>query len=83
VKPPRVKDKYEYWLKPPPDPSPRCTWWLGEFAKGWQPNRRVRGEGYTGAADFYGVYVWEYLNVIAPLESQAASSGGSSEPGNR
>ena len=56
----------EYWTSPPPEPSPRLAHWLAKFDDGWRPNRRISGLGYWGAAEFYGVYLWEYLNVIFP-----------------
>lgn len=69
MKPPRVKDEQTFWIDPPPERSARCAWWVEQFAAGWKPNRRIRGEGYHGSACFYGVYIWEYLNVIYPLEA--------------
>ena len=64
AKPPRV-DRYEYWGDPPPVPSPRLAWWLDRIVdEGWKPNRRISGEGYDGTAEFFGVYLWEWLNVL-------------------
>lgn len=34
---------------------------------GWRPNRRIRQMCYDCSAEFYGVWLWEYLNVLAPL----------------
>lgn len=67
MNPPRVKDASTYWTELPPEQSPRCTWWVARIRAGWRPNARVRSEGYEGATAFYGVYVGEYLKVIAPL----------------
>ena len=67
IVPPRVGSAEEYWTHPPPEPSPRLTYWLGLLAHGWKPNRRVRAMGYDQAAEFFGVYIWEYVNVIFPL----------------
>ena len=66
-KPAPVADVQEYWTKPPPSPSPRCTWWVSRIKAGWRPNRRISSMGYHSSAEFYGVYIWEYINVIYPL----------------
>ena len=34
---------------------------------GWKPNRRISGMGYDDSAHFFGVYVWEYINVLSSL----------------
>lgn len=68
LSPPKVADEQAYWTSPPPEPSARCEWWRKQFAEGWRPNRRVSQMGYHEAANFYGVYIWEYLNVISQLE---------------
>ena len=67
-RPPRVPDVEDYWGDPPPGMSERCAYWVRQFARGWAPNRRVRREGYYSAAEWYGVYLWEYLHVLSPLE---------------
>ena len=67
--PPRVKDQYEYWHSdnPPPERSARCQYWLEQIAAGWRPNARISCLGYDDSAEFYGVYIWEYLNVLSPF----------------
>lgn len=60
-------DRYEYWSQPPLAPSPRLAYWQARIAAGWRPNKRIRGLGYDGAAEFYGVYMWEYLEVLWPI----------------
>ncbi len=65
--PARVDNVESYWTRPPPDPSRKCVWWQHRIRLGWRPNRRIRSLGYYSAAEFYGVYIWEYLNVICPL----------------
>lgn len=55
-----------YWTNPPPEPSPNLALWLERIRGGWRPNRRIGGMGYHTAAEFYRVYIWEYLNVIRP-----------------
>lgn len=69
AKPPRVDDPYKYWADPPPDEySDRCMYWVHAISQlGWRPNRRISGEGYDTSAHWYGIYLWEYLNVIFPL----------------
>jgi len=68
--PPRVTDSELYWSSAPPEPSPRCTWWLKRIDAGWRPNKRVRRLGYYDRAAYYGVYIWELLNKIDPALTQ-------------
>lgn len=66
-KPPAVEDCYAYWAEPPPELSERCRWWLRQIERGWRPNRSWSSAGYaTKANSLYGVYIWEYINVIYP-----------------
>jgi hypothetical protein len=67
-KPPAVEDRYLYWGQAPPDLSDRCQWWVEQFDAGFRPNRAYRMEGYDTSAELYGVWIWEYLNVICPRE---------------
>jgi hypothetical protein len=64
-----------YWTQPPPVRSGRLRRWLDKFSRGWRPNSRIRSMGYHEASEFYGVYIWEYLNVIRPA-LQAPARGG-------
>jgi hypothetical protein len=59
-------DVTAYWLDAPPEPSPKLNRWLDKIRGGWRPNARIRTMGYHEASEFYGVYIWEYLNVIVP-----------------
>ena len=68
LKGPRV-DRYAYWTERPPEPSPRLASWIDKINAGWRPNRRINSLGYDSSAEFYGVYLWEYLNVIYPMLS--------------
>lgn len=69
-KPPRVPDIERYWSNPPPEPSDRCAYWVRRYNEGsWIPNKHQRRCGYYSAAERLGIYLWEYLNVIRPLES--------------
>ena len=61
----------KYWTAPPPEPSAGLIKWLARIGAGWRPNRRIRSLGYYSAAEFYGVYVWEYLHKIRPLLRQS------------
>lgn len=47
-------------------------------APGWRPNRFIRRYGYDSAAQWYGVWIWEYSEVIYPLleESMTGQSTG-------
>lgn len=65
-KPAPVADHYAYWADPPPVRSERCAYWLRQIKRGWRPNRFVRREGYDSSAQWYGIYIWEYLNEIVP-----------------
>lgn len=65
--PPRVLDETLYWGRPPPTPSERLLWWKKRVAGGWRPNRRIGGLGYHESACYYGVYIWEWINVLSPL----------------
>ena len=72
TKPPRVGSIEQYWDRPPPERSPRCAWWVEQIKGGWRENRRIKQLGYYEAAQFYGVYLWEYLHVITRLLSPLA-----------
>ena len=65
-KPPRVEDRYRYWVEAPPELSARCRFWLDAIERGFRPNRRWRQEDYDTSAGLFGVYVWEYLHVLWP-----------------
>jgi len=76
-KPRRVDDCERYWGELPDEPSPRCIWWIARIKSGWQPNRRIRSMGYYGSAEWYGVYIEEFMSVLSPLlrgESSAMPS---------
>lgn len=67
-KPPKVANVQEYWEHRPPVLSLRCRYWVRQIVVvGWRPSRRISCEGYHGSAEWYGVYLWEYLNVVYPL----------------
>ena len=64
----------QYWLKPPPVRSSGCAKWLKKIEAGWKPNRRIGSMGYYEAAEFYGVFIWEYINEIRPALEVADAS---------
>lgn len=66
-KPAPVQDVYRYWIEQPPRLSDRCLYWIQQIYRGWHPSRRIRKEGSDGAAEWYGVWLWEYENVIQPM----------------
>lgn len=68
-KPPRVADVEDYWADAPPVISDRCAYWLRQIERGWLPNRHIAREGYYSSAEWYGVWLWEYLNLISPALS--------------
>lgn len=47
-------------------PSMRLGWWLEYVSRGWRPDGRLRTLGYLDAAKWFGVYVWEFRNVLVP-----------------
>lgn len=61
-----VNDVTDYWQEKPPKQSPECTAWIAKIMDGWKPNRRIRQMGYHEKAAFFGVYIWELVNVILP-----------------
>lgn len=65
--PPRVVNIDVYWTNPPPEPSQRCIWWEHRIKDGWRRNKRIGKMGYHESAAYFGVYIWEWLNVLAPL----------------
>ncbi len=65
--PPRVGDNEEHWMTPPPERSARCQFWVDRINAGWRPNKRINKMGYYESSDYYGVYIWEYINVLSPL----------------
>ena len=71
---PPVGDRYAYWNEPPMEMSPRCAWWLRQIDRGWRSNRSWRGQGYDNGSEQYGVYIWEYQNLIEPALRHAPST---------
>ena len=65
--PPRVDNSLDsrYYTELPAEQSARCTYWVKKIAAGWRPNKRINKLGYSEAAQYFGVYVSEYINVIA------------------
>lgn len=61
-----IIEHHKYWSDPPPVPSPSLNKWMARIKGGWRPNRRIQSLGYSGSAEFYNVYYYEYLNIIAP-----------------
>lgn len=56
-----------HWETKPDRLSERCVYWVRQILRGWRPPRRIAGEGYYGATEWYGVWLWEYLHVLFPL----------------
>jgi len=78
-----TQDKFNietYWTSPPPEPSQRCDIWVAKIKAGWRPNRRIRQMGYYEGAEFYGVYIWEYSNVIQPLIRELTEAKEAKQP---
>lgn len=74
--PPGVSDIEEHWTSAPPTPSTRCLWWQAKLANGWRPNRRIRALAYHAAARWFGVWIWEYNNVLRPILEKAREERG-------
>lgn len=55
-----------YWTSAPPEPSPGLRKWMAKVRSGWSPNRRISGMDYHSKAEFFNVYIWEYLNILRP-----------------
>jgi hypothetical protein len=71
----RITDVELYWNEPPPTLSNRCVYWIVRYLEGgFRPNRRIRAFGYYEAAEWYGIYIWEYRYVISPLERVSHAS---------
>lgn len=64
-------DIQEYWSGPPPEPSPKLGKWIAKIQSGWTPNKRIRALGYYSSAEFFQIYLWEYLNVIRFLQCRS------------
>jgi len=73
-KPAKVADVTEHWGGAPPEPSARCLYWLRHIRRGWRPSARVMSEGYHGTAEWFGVYLFEYLQVLCPILVNPAAS---------
>jgi hypothetical protein len=58
---------YEFWTNPPPTMSARCSWWVDRVRGGFRRNKRLKVMDYSDSAAFFGVYVWEWLNVLWPM----------------
>lgn len=78
-KPPPVPDHYTFWSDPPPLMSERCRWWLRQIVRGWRPPKRIRYEGYDASAQWYGIWLWEWFNIISPALN--APLPGDADPG--
>lgn len=65
-RPPKVKDIYANTGRDTGELSERCRWWLRQIERGWRPNRRIASECWECSADWYGVYGWEFMDVICP-----------------
>lgn len=65
--PARVDNIERYWSEPPPERSPRCTWWVARIDAGWRRNRRLSAMGYYTSAAYFGVYIWEWCEVLWPM----------------
>jgi hypothetical protein len=78
--PPRVQNIEDYWTSPPPARSKRCEYWIRRINEGWTRNRRISAMGYHESANFFGVYIWEYLHVLSPRLNPDATHGAGYRP---
>lgn len=65
--PSRVKRIEDYWVDEPPERSARCAWWTARVEGGWRRNGRIKSLGYHESAEYFGVWIWEWINVLSPL----------------
>lgn len=65
--PARVGDRADFWANAHRTRSERCIAWEARIRAGWRPNRRLSQMGWEEKAKWYGVYNWEYIEVLAPL----------------
>ena len=70
-----VEDIQQYWMESPPEISDRCKEWIELINNGWRPNRRVGKMGYYSASTFYGIYIWEYCNIIYQMLYEMEKKG--------
>ncbi len=64
---PKVEDITEYWNEPPPVLSERCIFWVTKIRTGWQRNYVLRKLDLEESSEFFGVYIWEYINILYPM----------------
>lgn len=67
ITPPRVDNVEAYWGQLPEQPSERLKFWIKQVENGWLPNRRISTMGYYESAEFYGIYIEEYLTILSPI----------------
>ena len=77
--PPRV-DIWAFQERAPPAPSARMLWWQDRIRAGWRRNRRISAMAYTEAAEHFGVYLWEWLNVLSPMLLLLEADGEAAAP---
>lgn len=69
----------DYWEDLPKQLTPKCQLWVKRINEGWRPNRRISSLGYHESAEFYGVYIAEFLQVISPLLEQNPSRASAAD----
>lgn len=47
---------------------------LRQIDRGWRPNHAISTLGYDGSAGWYGIYIWEYLYLVAPRLAELRDS---------
>ncbi len=72
---PKDFDIYKYTNVPPPVNSPRLLPWIKRIQMGWSFPKHVKYEGYSTKTQYFGVYVWEYQNVLSPMFDGDVASG--------
>lgn len=60
-------DTYAFVREAPPEPSAGLLKWQRRAREGFVRNRRLGSLGYANSADYFRVYVWEWLNVLQPM----------------
>lgn len=64
---PKVEDITDYWDNPPAILSLRCKFWITKIFRGWRANPGLIKLDEEKASEFYGVYIWEYINILFPM----------------
>ena len=62
-------DRYatKHWTAAPTELTSRCVAVIARFKCGWKLPKHARGLGYDGSAEFLGIYINEWIDVVYPM----------------